>query len=238
MAGLFEIIRKRPVTFPRRFAEPHSGEDAMNAAQPPDTEELLERVGTGGRTARQELLTRHRVRLRQMVALRIDRRMAARLDPSDVVQEALADAARSLSDYLRNRPLPFYPWLRQFAWERLLQLHRHHLRTQRRSVAREQVRIFDIADESEAVLADRLINPGSSPSFRLMAVELRDRVRSALASLETNDREVLVLRYLEQVSTKEIAAVLGISEAAVKTRHRRALERLRRRLNGRPEKGG
>ena len=161
--------------------------------------------------------------------------MAARIDPSDVVQEALADAAQELSDYLRDRPLPFYPWLRQFAWERLLQLHRRHLQAQRRSVNREQLRIFDIADESEAVLADRLVNSGSSPSARLLAAELRDRVRAALEALEPNDREVLVLRYLEQLATKEIAAVLGISEAAVKTRHRRALERLRRRLDEQPE---
>src|SRR5215472_7956514 len=124
----------------------------MNAAHQPDTEELLEQAGTGDRTARQQLLARHRGRLRQMVALRIDRRMAARVDPSDVVQEALADAARNLSDYIEERPLPFYPWLRQFAWERLLQLHRHHLRAQRRSVDREQLRIFDIAEDSEAVL--------------------------------------------------------------------------------------
>jgi RNA polymerase sigma-70 factor (ECF subfamily) len=207
----------------------------MNAAQQPDTEELLDHAGTGDRTARQELLARHRGRLRQMVALRIDRRMAARVDPSDVVQEALADAAQSLSDYLRDRPLPFYPWLRQFAWERLLQLHRQHLQAKRRSVTREQLRIFDVADESEAVLAERLVNSGSSPSARLLAAELRERVRAALEALEPHDREVLVLRYLEQLTTKEIAAVLEITEAAVKTRHRRALERLRRRLDERPE---
>jgi RNA polymerase sigma-70 factor (ECF subfamily) len=205
------------------------------AKQQPDTEELLQRAGTGDQPARQQLLARHRGRLRQMVALRIDRRMAARIDPSDVVQEALADAARSLSDYLKTRPLPFYPWLRQFAWERLLQLHRHHLQAQRRSVSREQLRICDVADESEAILAERLVNSGSSPSARLLAAELRDRVHTALEALEPRDREVLVLRYLEQLTTKEIAAVLGISEAAVKTRHRRALERLRRRLDEAPE---
>ena len=65
----------------------------MNAAHQPDTDELLEWAGTGDRTARQELLARNRGRLRQMVALRIDRRMAARVDPADVVQEALAEAA-------------------------------------------------------------------------------------------------------------------------------------------------
>ncbi len=207
----------------------------MTAAHQPDTEELLNRAGAGDRSARQQLLARHRARLRQMVALRIDRRMAARVDPSDVVQEALADAAQSFSDYLKNRPLPFYPWLRQFAWERLLQLHRFHLQAKRRSVNREQLRIFDLAGDSEVALAERLVNSGSSPSGRLLAAELRERVQATLESLEPRDREVLVLRYLEQLTSKEIAAVLGISEAAVKTRHRRALERLRRRLDVPPD---
>ncbi len=203
----------------------------MKAAQHPDTEELIQRAGTGDQTARQQLLARHRSRLRQMVALRIDRRMAARIDPSDVVQEALADAAQGLSEYLKNRPLPFYPWLRQFAWERLLQLHRFHLQAQRRSVDREQLRIFDLPGDSEAALAERLVNSGTSPSGHLLRAELRERVQTALEDLEPRDREVLVLRYLEQLTSKEIAAVLGINEAAVKTRHRRALVRLRNRLD-------
>src|SRR3954453_14301442 len=96
-----------------------------------DTDELLRTAGLGDESARTELLARHRDRLRRMIAVRVDRRLAARVDPSDVVQEVLAEAAQGLSDYLRRRPLPFYAWLRQFAWERLLKLHRHHIRTRK-----------------------------------------------------------------------------------------------------------
>jgi RNA polymerase sigma-70 factor, ECF subfamily len=59
----------------------------------PDTDQLLDRVTGGDAAARQALLARHRDRLRKMVAFHMDRRLAARVDPSDVVQEALADAA-------------------------------------------------------------------------------------------------------------------------------------------------
>ncbi|HEV2949527.1 MAG TPA: sigma-70 family RNA polymerase sigma factor, partial [Gemmataceae bacterium] len=52
-------------------------------------------------------------------------------------------------------------------------------------------------------------------------------VRGALDKLSERDREVLVLRYLEGLSTRETAAVLGIREGAAKVRHLRALERLR-----------
>jgi DNA-directed RNA polymerase specialized sigma24 family protein len=59
-----------------------------------------------------------------MVAVRIDPRLAARVDPSDVVQETLTEAHRRLDDYLAARPVPFYPWLRQLVRDRLADLHR------------------------------------------------------------------------------------------------------------------
>jgi RNA polymerase sigma-70 factor (ECF subfamily) len=191
----------------------------------PDTEELLTRAADGDTGARHALLARHRGRLRQMVAVRLDRRLAARVDPSDVVQEALADAARKLAAYLRERPLPFYPWLRRLAWERLVKLHRRHITAGRRSVTREGG--WALPDESAVALVRQLLAPSSTPSRQLLRAEMHARVRSALEQLGERDREVLVLRYLEQLSTPEVAGVLGITEGAVKVRHFRALERLR-----------
>jgi RNA polymerase sigma-70 factor (ECF subfamily) len=200
------------------------------APQDSDTEELIERAGRGDTLARQELLVRHQARLRQMITVRMDRRLTARLDPSDVVQEVFADACQKMSDYLQKRPLPFYPWLRQLAWERLVKLHQRHIQAQRRSTTREQRLDMALSDESVLALADRLLASGSSPSRQAMREELHRRVQVALAQLAERDREVLVMRYLEQLSTREIAAVLGIAEGAVKTRHLRALERLRKLL--------
>lgn len=188
---------------------------------------LLDRAAAGDAAARQDLLVRHQERLRQMVAVRMDRRLAARFDASDVVQEVLAEAHEKLAGYLQTRPLPFYPWLRQIAWERLMKLTQRHLGAQKRSAAREESRAPALSDESVQALADRLFAAGSSPSEHVLREEARRRVRDGLARLGERDREVLVLRYLEQLSTREIAAVLGISEGAVKVRHLRALERLR-----------
>jgi len=195
------------------------------APSPPDTEQLLERIGRGDPASRQQLLTRHRDRLRRMVALRLDRRLAARVDPSDIVQEALAEAHQHLADYLRDRPLPFYAWLRQFAWERVAKSYERHVRAQRRSVTREEA--LPLPDESVVQLAQRLIASATSPSRRLLRDELRDRVRVALGCLKPRDREILVLRYLEGLSNAEAAAVLGIGENTAGMRHLRALERLR-----------
>jgi RNA polymerase sigma-70 factor (ECF subfamily) len=192
----------------------------------PDTEQLIERARHGDRAARQQLLVRHRDRLCRMVRVRLDRRLAARIDPSDVVQEALLEADRKLAAYLHERPLPFYPWIRRLAWERLVKLHRRHLQA-RRSVAREDQGFADLPDESALELAGRLIAPRTSPSSHLAREERRDQILAALGRLEERDREVLVLRYLEELSTREIAALLQTTEGAIRTRHVRALQRLR-----------
>jgi RNA polymerase sigma-70 factor, ECF subfamily len=190
-----------------------------------DTEGLIERAGEGDDAAGGQLLARHRERLRRMVAVRMDRRLLARVDPSDVVQEALADAARKLPEYLQHRPMPFYPWLRRLAWERLVKLYHRHIAASKRSVTRETC--GPLPDESALELARRVLAPGPSPSDQAVVAELRGRVRAALAQLSERDREVLVLRYLEQLSTAEIAAVLGVTTGSVKVRHLRALERIR-----------
>lgn len=189
----------------------------------PDTEELLDRAERGDPSAVRSLLGRHRDRLRRMVALRMDVRLAARFDPSDVVQEALADGFQKLPEYLRTRPIPFYPWLRQIAWERMVDLHRRHLRS-RRSIEREAE--WPVSTRSVAVLADRLVATGTSPSRRLERDELQVRVRLALEQLPSGDKEILLMRHVEQLRGSEIAAALGINERAAKSRLRRALERL------------
>jgi RNA polymerase sigma-70 factor, ECF subfamily len=193
----------------------------------PDTEELVERAARGEDRARQALLIRYYERLTRMAAVRLDRRLAPRVDPADVVQEAMLEASRDLFDYFRDRPLPFHAWLRQYVEQRISKLHRHHLGTQRRSVRREEPGDWHLPEASTRLLADRLVDRESSPSGRIQREELRQRIQAALALLRERDREVVVLRHLEQLSTAETAEVLGITESAVKKRHLRALERLR-----------
>src|SRR5262249_39697373 len=154
------------------------------------------------REATDRLLERHRPRLRQLIRLRLDRRLAARVDPSDVVQESLVDAAAKLKEYLRTRPMPFYPWLRSLALERMVSLYRWHIRTRKRSVRREERALPLLPDESALELAQRLCTHASSPSQRLAGSEARAKVRDALERLSERDRELLALRHLEQLSIR------------------------------------
>src|SRR5262249_16471995 len=118
--------------------------------KPPDTDELLRRTAQGNADARDQLLLRHRDRLRKVIACRLDRRLAARVDPSDGLQEVLARAARKLPEYAAHRPLPFYPWLRQIACDRLIELHRQHVQAEKRTVRLEEPGVLGLADESLA----------------------------------------------------------------------------------------
>jgi RNA polymerase sigma-70 factor (ECF subfamily) len=206
---------------------------AMNktpTSRDPSTGELLARARRGDENAVDAVLERHRKRLRTMVAMRMDRRLSTRVDPSDVVQESLAVAAKRLGDYFRNPDFPFYVWLRELAWQRLIDLQRTHLRAKRRSVSREERGVLSLPDESVAALAGSLVDAQGDPHEALVREELRARVRAALGRLPDRDREVLVLRHLEQLATKETAAALGIREGAVKVRLLRSLKRMRELL--------
>ena len=127
--------------------------------------------------------------------------------------------------------MPFYPWLRHFAWDRLVELHRFHFNAQRRSVTRERRLELPLPDQSAVALVCRLAVGGTSASHRLLRNELQEKVRKALSALAPHDKEVLVLRYLEGLTTAETASVLGLSLGAVKSRHMRAIVRLRALLD-------
>jgi RNA polymerase sigma-70 factor (ECF subfamily) len=196
-----------------------------------ETDLLIEQAATGDPDAVDRLLETHRQRLRTMVAVRIDPRLSARVDPSDIVQETLIAAHKRLPRYLQERPIAFYPWLRRLAVQQLIDTHRRHVVAKKRDVRQDAPWDATLSDQSAMLLADRLGSPISSPSQQLMKQELHRRVKQAMAQLNETDREILVLRHLEDLSVKETAAVLTISEGTVKSRHFRALERLRKYID-------
>ena len=201
------------------------------AVADPETDRLLRMAREGNASAGVQLLARHRDRLRRMVDIRMDRRLSSRVDPSDIVQETMADAARRLPEYLQDAPLPFYAWLRRLAQEHLADAYSHHIQTQKRTVTREADGVgVRLPDDSVLELAAQIIKSDTSPSGHVLRDEIRDQVHDALKQLDSQDSEVLVMRYVEQMSNSEIADALDITPGAVKMRHLRALERIHGRL--------
>ena len=191
-----------------------------------ETLRLLQRVRDGDRAALDPLLRQHRDELCRAVELRMDAQLRARVAPSDVVQEAQLEAARRIADYLERQPMPFRLWLRRTAYEQLLRLRRQHIDAECRSVGRE----IPLPDGSSAQLARQALAAGSTPSEQLAEQELAQRLREALARLDEEDREVLLLRNFEGLSNKNVAQLLGLEPATASKRYGRAILRLRQQL--------
>ena len=163
--------------------------------------------------------------------MRIDQRLRGRIDPSDVIQEALLEATSRLESYQRQSSMPFFLWLRFLTLQKLLVLHRRHLGTQKRDATRE-VSIYhrETPQASSAALAAQLLGRQSSPSQAAQRAELRNRIHDGLDRMEPIDREVLVLRHFEELTNSEAAQVLEISPTAANNRYIRALKRLKKIL--------
>jgi RNA polymerase sigma-70 factor (ECF subfamily) len=175
----------------------------------------------------ESLFSQYRDRLRGMVVLRIDPRIAGRLDPSDVVQESFLEAAQRYSDYTRSPTLSPYLWLRFLTMQRLLILHRRHLQAVCRDAGREISLEGGAPDISSAGLTRHFLDSGTSPSRTAARIEEAARLHRALEQLEPLDREILALRHFEQLDNDEASQALGIHPDAASQRYYRALNRLR-----------
>lgn len=193
-----------------------------------ETGRLVQQAAAGDQHAWTLLLTQHRERLRCLVAVRMDRRLRGRVDPSDVIQEACLVAAKQLPTYAANPQLPFYLWLRWLTGQRLTDQHRRHLGAQAREAARE-ISLYQGAfpEATSADLAAAFLGHMSTPSQAAVRIEQTIKLQEALNSLEPIDREILALRHFEQLSNGEAAEVLGLDKSAASKRYARALVRLK-----------
>jgi RNA polymerase sigma-70 factor (ECF subfamily) len=192
-----------------------------------ETQRLLEEIAQGDRPSLERLLERYRPALHAFIEARLDPKLRARVDPSDVVQDAQLEVVRRMNDYLRRRPMPFHLWVRKTAYERLLNLQRDHRKTARRSVDREVA----LPDRSSLLLARPLLSGEPSPSQQLAAREFAERVARAVAQLAKSDREILLMRHGEELPYEEIACLLEIEPATARKRYGRALIRLQKLLS-------
>ena len=192
----------------------------------PDTQQLLDRAKQGEAGAVERLLEVHREPLRRMIGLRLDPALAARVDASDIVQDVLLEAHRRLQDYLRKPAMPFHLWLRHIARDHIIDAHRHERLAQRRSVDREQPLHAARPNESSFEWAAQLFDQEPTPASAAMKQEMERRVQEAIGKLGEDDREIILMRYVEQLPNQDVAQALGLTEAAASMRCLRAVRRL------------
>jgi RNA polymerase sigma-70 factor (ECF subfamily) len=183
-----------------------SGDDSTRA----EYAALVRQAAAGDRDAMERLLVRA-----QEVAYRFSLLVCGHPeDAEDVMQEALLKTYQHVTRI--GEPDAFRTWLYTTV--------RNACLMKRRRRAGEPSR-FDPIDEAVA--------DASRPADqRLIDAWVDGRLRKALDALAPSHRVIVVLREIEGLSTREVAAITGISEANVKTRLHRARVLLRRELEG------
>ncbi|MFK7738466.1 MAG: sigma-70 family RNA polymerase sigma factor [Pirellulaceae bacterium] len=207
----------------------------MNKSIWPDgeaTQELLSGVKAGDSDAVERLLDRHRDSLRRMIGMRLDQKIMRRVDVSDVVQDVLVEANRRLMDYLQNPVMAFHLWIRQIAKDRIIDAHRRHRVSAKRSIDREQPLVAQGAvDQSTIELAVQLCDPELTPAAAATQREMALHIQGAIQLLDDRDKEIILMRHYEQLSNQEIAQTLDLTEPAASMRYLRALKKLRKKLD-------
>lgn len=195
----------------------------MNDLERSETTRLLQELASGNPAALGQLLQLERAYLRRLIDLRLEPALRGRVDPSDVVQETVIVASQRIDEFLARRPTTFKLWIRRKALERLIDLRRHHL-ADKRSVKNE----IHLTDASSLLIARR--GNLHSPSDIVQRKEEAEQIRRAVAELDDKDREILLLRHVEELSNNEIAEILAVTVETASRRYGRAVRRLAQRI--------
>lgn len=198
--------------------------------------DIHQRLISGDQDALATVFDLHRDRLWKIVYFRMDARMAGRMDPDDVLQDAFVDATKRLHHYTEEKHFSPFVWLRMIVGQTLTDAHRRHVQAKQRDASRETSRPAGGFPQATSVsLADFLSAKITTPSQSIVRTEQNSKLHQAIESMEPIDREVLALRHFEELSNKEISEVLGIEQKAASIRYIRAVSRLKKILGDIPD---
>lgn len=177
---------------------------------------LVVRARGGDLDAFGELVRRHQQRAFRAAFLLT----GSAADAEDALQEAFVRAWRALDRFREDAP--FAPWL--------LTIVARQVATQQRAAGRRS------AWTARAARDDRWVSATAhAPTeVAILVREQRSALRDALEALPTQQRLVVELRYLAELSERETAAALGCRPGTVKSRLSRALSALHEQMEESP----
>ncbi|MHC5064903.1 MAG: sigma-70 family RNA polymerase sigma factor [Planctomycetota bacterium] len=200
-------------------------------------EQAIEELRAGDDSGFADLYSFYRPRLERSLRMRMDARLRGRIDVDDLLQDCYLAASKRLQHFRSSVDVSLLVWLRSIGMQTLVDAGRHHLQAKKRDPAAEQPLDANRKDRGDTAseLPGELIGQLTSPSAVAMRAERAQQLEASLAKLPDIDREILILRHIEELSNNETAEVLGIHKAASTNRYRRALRRLKESLEALPE---
>jgi RNA polymerase sigma-70 factor, ECF subfamily len=178
---------------------------------------LVAAAKSGDATAFEELVNRYERKIFRLT-MNITRN---REDAEDAMQDAFLKAYAHLGSFQEDSR--FYTWLVRIAANEALM----RLRKRRPN----QVSLDEPIQGEEDLIPREIEDWGPSPEQRYAQTEMQEILGKVIDQLEPDFRVVFVLRDVEELSTEETAAAVGISVPAVKSRLLRARLKLRQKLD-------
>jgi RNA polymerase sigma-70 factor (ECF subfamily) len=169
----------------------------------------------------------YRDRLLRLLNRRMHSGLQSRLDAEDIVSELTVKCPPNVSELLSWPEHRFYGWLQRVALRRLSTEYRKYFGARRRS-GRLEGSLAGLMGIDEGF--SKLAVEETDPAAAIDRKELAESVRSSMALLSRRDREVLELRFFEDLSAQEVASQLGLSAETCRKREYRAKRHLRRLL--------
>jgi RNA polymerase sigma-70 factor, ECF subfamily len=195
-------------------------QDRMSGPQNPVASPNL-----GEMSALANLLEEHRPALLKVLRWRMPKLLAATIDAEDIWGNVFFEARRKWPAFQSEQKMSPRAWLYRLALDCLSQEWKRVTR-EMRDVRKE----LPYPEHSTAQLGLGLIASITSPSSAAFRNEHIERMHQALDSLRPNDREILVMRHYDDLSFKEAAEILSITQNAATVRYWRALQQLKHRL--------
>ena len=194
--------------------------------------ELIRQARKGDALAINALLDHYRNYLKLLARSQIDRRLRARVAPSDLVQETLLDAFQQFANFRGTEAGELLAFLRTILARRLADKFRFH-HAKKRDLRRERA-LEEALIQSSIAVERALASPDPSVTSKAIHAERAVQLADALERLPQDYRDVVVLREVQKQSFEEVAMQMERTSGAVRMLWVRALERLRKEMGARP----
>jgi RNA polymerase sigma-70 factor, ECF subfamily len=194
-----------------------------------DPRRMLARIQQGENDLLGQLMDSYRNYLNLLAEMQLDRKLRARVSPSDIVQETMLAAYRDFGQFRGRTEAEFLGWLRQILVNNLARAIQVHVLAGKRDV-RQDVRLEQLnasMERSTVKLRDALAAPGESPSANYARREQAVLLADVMSELSVDHRQVLVLRNLQGLRFAEVAERMDRSIPACKMLWIRAIKKMR-----------
>lgn len=191
--------------------------------------EWIAKARQGDQSARNRLFATCRSFVGVMAQLQLNRRLHAKVDPSDLVQQSLLEAHQGFDQFQGATPAEWLAWLKQIVRHNAIDADGHYRQTECRDLRKEQS--FTFNDSADSQHQWHFTSPDPSPSQNLAKVEREMQMAAAIEALPADYRQVILLRNLERLSFEDIAKRMNRTRGACQMLWMRAIEQLRTELN-------